>query len=190
MEHEQSTEQIEKQGHFGEPSIPNPDDTASPPPKRQKKKPLRLVITTIALGVLFGIFGIIIYTQFYRRHDPASYSPPPTVSEISEYPEVYKQAQLPEYPNADITSAGQKEAKPEDGISILAYTYDDIPAVAAFYDVELKKLGWKPDESIASDTTSSVYFKTYLKGDFKYAITATKSSQATGTDISISYTKK
>lgn len=190
MEHEQSTEQIEKQGHFGEPTIPKPVETPPTPPKRPKRKPLRIVLTTIGLGVLFGIFGIVIYTQFYRRHDPASYTPPPTVSEISEYPEIYKQAKLPEYPNAEITSAGQRDAKLEDGVSILVHTYDDIPKVAAFYDKELKKQGWKPDDSIASDTTGSVYFKTYLKGNVKFAITATSSTQTTGTDISVSYIKK
>lgn len=189
MEHEQSTEQIEKQGHFGEPTIPKPEEDA-PAPKKRKRKPLRLVIATITLGVVVAIFGMVIYTQFYRQRDPASYTPPPTVSEISEYPEIYKQAKLPEYPDAEITSSGQKDATLEEGVSIIVSTHDDIPAVAAFYDKELKKQGWKPDDSIASSTSGSVYYKTYRKGNVQYSITATISSSSSRTDISISYVKK
>ncbi len=190
MEHEQSTEQIEKQGSFGEPTIPKPVETPPEPPKRRKPKPLRIVITTIALGVSFGVFGIVIYYQFYNQRNPASYTPPPAVSQISEYPDTYKQAKLPEYPNAEITSSGQKTATLNDGINVIVRTYDDIPTVASFYDKALVANDWKPDDSITSDTAGKVYYKTYIKGDAKYTITATSSNQVSGTDISISYVKR
>lgn len=105
---------------------------------------------------------------------------------VIPYPELYKQYNLPEYPDAEITNIGQENESLENGISLTAKTIDEVNKVGEFYAEAFAKLdGWKYTPPIA--TSETLYGAEAIKADenLVYELTITKFSGSTNIRISL-----
>lgn len=169
---------------------PNFAQPLTPPPAPQPEKPkgklkLPLIIIAILVLALAG-FGVYHFVQ-NRNSDTGSLS----VKDVTEYPSQFKQADIPEYPDGEVTSGQEGSASVDEGISVIVSTPDDLSKVAKFYEEQLTKRGWKAtNTSVTVDTTSSVYYQVYAKGNVEVSVTATTGEDSKTTNISLSYKKK
>ncbi len=150
-----------------------------------------IILVIVAAITLLGIVGVLIGANYLRKHPEAAEEIGETLKQISDYPASYKQAGLPEYPSADITHFGDKDATFHDGIFIFLVTDDDRDKVAVFFDSQLKAKGW----NLTNDNSSSdVYLaRTYTKAgevddeDLKLGIT--RDNETNKTNVTINWTE-
>jgi len=102
-----------------------------------------------------------------------------------DYPDLYKQYNLPEYPNGEITYDGRTADNLRDGISLEVQTQDDVQTVGAFYANAFASLsGWAYEPPNFSNDT--LYGATATKADegLRYQLTVTKLPDYTQINIS------
>ena len=103
-----------------------------------------------------------------------------------EYPALYRQYNLPEYPGATITYGGRTADNLADGISLKLSTPDDVQTVGAFYATAFSSLpGWEfTPPNFSNDT---LYGATAVKNDegLRYQLTITNLQDYT--QISITF---
>lgn len=100
-----------------------------------------------------------------------------------DYPQLYKDGNLPEHPNVSLTDIGRQQESLRDGLSLKLESNETVRTLTEYYKSEFTSLGWTvPEERVAND---SVYIGSYTKGDLTYQITIRKASA--NTLISISY---
>lgn len=103
-----------------------------------------------------------------------------------EYPALYRQYNLPEYPGATITYGGRTADNLADGISLTLSTPDDVQTVGAFYESAFSSLsGW--EYTPPNFTNDTLYGATAVNnaGGLRYQLTITKLPDYT--QISISF---
>lgn len=102
-----------------------------------------------------------------------------------EYPALYKQYDLPEYPGAIIEYDGRTDDNLRDGISLKITTPDDVQTVGEFYENAFSSLsGWTYTPPNYSNDT--LYGATAEKADenLRYQLTVTKLPDNTQINIS------
>ena len=65
-----------------------------------------------------------------------------------DYPPLYRELGLPEYPTATVTNLGRANDSLADGLSITLETAASHSELRAFYESRLEALGWTLQESI------------------------------------------
>lgn len=105
-----------------------------------------------------------------------------------DYPALYKQYGLPEYPGATIKYDGRTADSLDDGISLKLTTSDDVQTVGAFYADEFASLdGWTYTPPNFSNET--LYGATAEKSDEGLRYQLTVASLPDNTQINISFLK-
>jgi len=67
-----------------------------------------------------------------------------------DYPERYRELQLPEYSNATLTDVGRNSSSLSDGISITLSTVDNTKLLRKYYETEMSNRGWQLQETVAT----------------------------------------
>jgi len=67
-----------------------------------------------------------------------------------EYPERYRELQLPEYSNATLTEVGRNNLSLSDGISITLFTTDNGMTLREYYEAEMNTRDWQLQETVAT----------------------------------------
>lgn len=67
---------------------------------------------------------------------------------VLDYPPLYRELGLPEYPTATVTNLGRANGSLADGLSITLETAASHSELRAFYESRLEALGWTLQESI------------------------------------------
>jgi len=67
---------------------------------------------------------------------------------VLDYPPLYRELGLPEYPTATVTNLGRANDSLADGLSITLETAASHSELRAFYESRLEALGWTLQESI------------------------------------------
>lgn len=68
---------------------------------------------------------------------------------VLDYPPLYRELGLPEYPTATVSNLGRSNDSLVDGLSITLETTASHSELRAFYESRLEALGWTLQESIA-----------------------------------------
>ena len=104
-----------------------------------------------------------------------------TKSGSSSYPSLYANEGLPQYKDAKLAQVIKDGPTLKDGVLLRLESSKSIKDISAYYDEEMKKLGWTMP-SVNTPTETS-YATQYEKGDKYLQLTA---SQITGTSQTIS----
>lgn len=96
----------------------------------------------------------------------------PTESGDLQYPNLYKQANLPEYSKANLVDTGRQTTSIRDGLKLQLTSKESVQTIATYYEGEMKNLGWYiPEQKFPNE---QVYSSQYTKGDLYYQMTVTK----------------
>ena len=102
----------------------------------------------------------------------------------SDYPALWDEANLPEYPNAELTD--KREGRNlGDGVQVTLETTDTISAIKAFYDSELSSRGFSLPAT--PEPNEFVYFGIYTMGNSQFTLTATKIEGTPNNKIHVKY---
>ncbi len=138
-----------------------------------------ITILAIIVAVVLVAGGVYYFATNDTSGDGASANETNTSStetaDSSNYPPLYQQYNLPEYPGATITYGGRTADNLADGISLKLSTPDDVQTVGAFYETAFSSLpGW--EFTPPNFTNDTLYGATAVKGDegLRYQLTITK----------------
>lgn len=161
------------------------------------KKDQRGVISIVVIGLVVAlIVGAVVYGVLKFNNDgsvdaensitSSSSSVSNSDSTSSEYPDLYKQYGLPEYPGATITDDGRTSDSLSDGISLTLKTSDGVQEVGSYYANKLEALaGWEYTPPRFSNDT--LYGGTAKKADENLTYQFTVTKLPNHTQISISF---
>lgn len=99
----------------------------------------------------------------------------------ASYPELYAQEGLPQYKDAKLAQIIGNGPTLKEGVLLRLESSKDVKTIAAYYDDEMKKLGWVMPAVNAP--TETLYVAQYDKGDKYLQLTV---SQITGSSQTIS----
>lgn len=99
----------------------------------------------------------------------------------SAYPALYVAESLPQYKDAKLAQVIKDGPTLKDGILLRLESSKDVKTIAAYYDDEMKKLGWTMPS--VNTPTETLYATQYEKGDKYLQLTV---SQITGSSQTIS----
>ncbi len=142
-----------------------------------------LIAVVVAGGVYFMATGGNDNSNNSSNEDSAASS---QTASSEEYPALYKQYNLPEYPGATITYGGRTADNLADGISLTLSTVDDVQTVGAFYESAFSSLpSWEyTPPNFTNDTLYGATAVNNAEG-LRYQLTVTKLPDYT--QISISF---
>lgn len=104
-----------------------------------------------------------------------------TKTENSSYPSLYVSEGLPQYKDAKLAQVIKDGPTLKEGVLLRLESSKDVKTIAAYYDEEMKKLGWTmPSVNTATETS---YATQYNKGNNYLQLTV---SQITGSSQTIS----
>jgi hypothetical protein len=116
---------------------------------------------------------------------PTDTSSPSEQSESLHYPQLYLDANLPQYPDATLTDTGRQTKSLKDGIKLTLQTHDSVTTAAAFFRSQLESLSWQlPKEPFPQE---NLYVAEFQKDDLTFLITITRFEGQDHTQISINY---
>ncbi len=150
-----------------------------------------LIIIVVVIIIILGVGGFLFVQSQSKEGDQSpttttEKSQPTTTSTESgnsQYPDLYKQANLPEYSKANLVDTGRQTTSIKDGLKLQLTSTESIQTIAAYYEGEMKNLGWAiPEQKFPND---QVYNNQYTKGDLYYQVTLTKFPDET--KITINY---
>lgn len=105
----------------------------------------------------------------------------------ASYPKLYTDENLPQYPDATLAQVIQDGPTLKDGVILRLESSKDVKTIAAYYDAEMKKLGWiPPAENVPTETS---YATQWDKGDKYLQFTASNITGKSQT-ITISLSQK
>ena len=166
----------------------SPNQPAGPPKKSNANKVIIIIVSILVILAILGALGSFLVFRFVKKAaDESGIKELNKIAEeIQDYPTAYKSENLPQYPNAQITSLSRKDATVSDGISIVISSNDSSAKVAEFFDTRLKAKGWAADgESMPFD--ASFYYRNYTKGDQEFSITVQTSTDNNETTATIGW---
>jgi hypothetical protein len=109
-----------------------------------------------------------------------------------DYPERYKELQLPEYPNATLTDVGRNSSSLSDGISITLFTTDNSTALREYYEAEMNTRDWLLQETVATTKMRAAgmldklpFGAVFTKGGMRYQIFTTTVDHGTSVKITV-----
>jgi hypothetical protein len=97
------------------------------------------------------------------------------------YPKLYTAENLPQYKDAKVTQVIKNGLTLKDGALFILESKKDVPTIAAYYDEQMKALGWTMPA--VNTPTATSYATQYNKGDKYLQLTV---SQITGSAQTIS----
>ncbi len=161
-------------------------------------KKQRGIISIVIVGlVLVVAIGAVVYTVAFNNNGtvdttntntntPNPISNPDTTS--GNYPALYKQYNLPEYPGAILKYDGRTADNLADGITLKLTTSDDVQTVGAFYANAFTSLpGWVYTPPKFSN--GSYYGATAEKADESLRFQVTVSNSSDHSQINITFFK-
>lgn len=98
------------------------------------------------------------------------------------YPKLYTAEGLPQYKDATVTKVIKDGSTLKDGALFLLESKKDVPTIAAYYDEQMKALGWTMPA--VNTPTATSYATQYNKGD-KYLQLTISQLTSSGQTISI-----
>lgn len=137
----------------------------------------------LLLAIVGGILGFVIARKAAHRVGETIEDTSALLKDIGQYPDSYVQEGLPQYPGAEVTHLGRRDAKPTNGsITIVISTNDSVANVAAYYDQQLTSNGWvlKP---ASSTEASELVSRTYSKNNQEYSLVVQRSDEGTTATI-------
>lgn len=156
--------------------------------------PKAVVVILIVLGVLFliGIVFSIFAAGFFgsKVKEGLQEAGIENIQELSQYPDSYKAANLPEYPDAEVVHLGNKEAQPahDNGIVLYVNTTDEVAKVVDFYNSRLTADGWNADvNQSSSQNDSTLVTRIYTKDDQQYTLTVSRDGENNTTNVVITW---
>jgi hypothetical protein len=136
--------------------------------------------------LLCAITAFVIYTRLNNVSNETSNTNSNSSSSV-EYPQLYKDADLPEYNLATLVDDGRQVTSIEDGIRLDLESDESVSTISAYYEKEMESLGWTiPTQKVPITT---VYLSSYTKDGLTFQITITKLDENTDAKIVISYVK-
>ena len=96
------------------------------------------------------------------------------------YPDLYKNENLPQYKDAKLAQIISNGPTLKEGVLLRLESEKDVKTIAAYYDSEMKKLGWTMPA--VNTPTDASYATQYEKGDKYIQMTVSK---ITGTSQTI-----
>jgi hypothetical protein len=136
-----------------------------------------LIIATVF--VVAGVSAVVIYIN----NNQSSIEPQVDQSQqqqqsqlTQDYPSLWIQAGLPEYPNGTVTKKDEGRNL-NDGAQVTFTTSDTKDTVKAFYDTEMANRGF--DLPATPDPSSTTYFGIYKKGSAQFTLQITTDDDGT-----------
>jgi hypothetical protein len=98
--------------------------------------------------------------------------------DLGNYPPLYKQAGLPEYPEAELINPNTRDTNLQTGIALRLTTPDEVKTVEEFYVSKMTELGW---QAVSSNfqTGEGVFNKTFTKDKQTYNVYGSRSGEET-----------
>ena len=104
------------------------------------------------------------------------------------YPELYTQANLPQYEKAWVTNTGRQQTSLTEGIRLRLRSKKQIPDIRAYYETELAALGWTTADE-PPEGWETFYLRLYDKDDMTLQLTIEDQGRE-GQSIAIIYQQK
>lgn len=102
---------------------------------------------------------------------PVDYSPQAQQEQINlDYPALYTEANLPQYPGARVTNRGVQEVSLEEQIKLKLRSQDSVEEIKAYYEEEMTALGWEQIDG-EYDSGSGFYITRFHKDDLRFLVT-------------------
>ncbi len=144
------------------------------------------ITVVFAMVVAMGFAGYMVYSANKPQVNARDNVDDASLEEVATpYPEIYRQYELPEYPDTKITVVGNEDSSVEDGINLTIKTADEVAIAGKFYEDAFSKLsGWI--YTPPRDTSATLYGAKATKNDedLTYELTITKFSGSTNIRIS------
>ncbi len=150
-----------------------------------------IIVIIVALFVIGGTVAVVSYINNNRseiEQVAEEAAQEQSTQMIDEYPDLYLQAGLPQYPNGELTEKRQG-GNLNDGVQVTIETEDSIETVKSFFDTEMGNRGF----TLSSDTASTnelTYLGIYTKGNKKFTLTITKIKDTSNNKIHINYSEQ
>lgn len=141
-----------------------------------------------AMIVAVGFTGYMIFSATRPQSDEKSDTSESVEEAEVEHPELYRQYNLPEYPNGEVSYISEPADSIEDGLDITLRTIDNVNTVGQFYEDAFAKLsGWSYTPPRAASQTLYVSEAVNRSENLVYQLTISKFPD--GTNIRISLAK-
>jgi len=149
-----------------------------------------IIVIIVALFVIGGAVAVIAYINNNQSdiQDVVEEAVQEQSQQMTdEYPDLYLQAGLPQYPNSELTKKRQG-SNLNDGVQVTIETQDSIETAKSFFDTEMENRGFALPNDIAS-ANEFAYFGIYKDGNKKFTITITKIEDTSNNKIHINYSE-
>lgn len=146
-----------------------PASTLPPAVKTSRKtKKIWIIVSAIVVVILIVIIAVV-YTN--RSTEPVETEQSKALAKaLQNYPGAYIEADLPQYPEAQISNTVRSDATVTDGaIQVYASTNDSTEAVLAYFDTELTGSGWVLATETIDESNNQV--RVYTKEDQQFGLT-------------------
>ena len=146
-----------------------------------------LILIIVGVFVVGGAVAALAYinanqTNISDQVDQAEQQQQAQTSQ--SYPDLWAQANLPEYPNATIIDKRQGTGL-SDGVQVTFNTSASPADVEAYFDSEMSARGF--DTPTSPGATELVYFGIYKKANTQLSVTATVNQDSGATKVHASY---
>lgn len=138
-----------------------------------------IVVIIIAVFVVAGASAAILYINSNKTdiEPQVAQSEQQEQSQLTQdYPDLWDQAGLPEYPNGSISKKDQGRNL-NDGVQVTFTTPDTKDAVKAFYNTEMTGRGFEIPAT--PDSNPTTYFGIYKKGSAQLTLQITPNDDGT-----------
>ena len=110
----------------------------------------------------------------------------------TDYPEIYKELNLPIYSNAVLQETSRKTDNLNDGIKLFLESNDDYTSLRNFYESKMESNGWELRESIAVKKMRELgklgeipFSGEWIKDDLRFQLFSTRSKNKTKITITL-----
>lgn len=101
---------------------------------------------------------------------------------VLDYPDLYRDYDLPEYSDGDLTDIGRQQTSLTDGLKITLESDQDALTIGSYYETEMTALGYS--FTPPPHPTAQLWGATFAKDDLTYQVIATVLPDATQIVIS------
>jgi len=109
-----------------------------------------------------------------------------TAQDTGEYPNLWTEANMPEYPNGTVTKS-REGRNLEDGVQVTFETSDDIATIKAFYDLEMSNREFDPPSSLPGASTEYASYAQYTRGSALFTLSITRIGESTNYKVLVKY---
>lgn len=163
-------------------------------PSRQSGAVPVIVLIFLAIAAAGGGIALYTYIQNNQTEIEEMVEADPLYPEYEEqqqeaanaqldYPDLYRQYDLPEYPNGELTSIGRQQTSLSDGLKLMLDSDQNPLAIGQYYENEMTALGWS--YTPPPHPTAKLWGTTFQKDGLTYQIIVVQ--LPTTTQITISF---